>query len=51
MVPEIWNATDIISCHFGLFFALLTPNNPENQSLEKMKKNFAETSSFDRSVP
>ena len=37
MVPEIWGATDIIFCHFGLFFAL-TPNNPENQNFEKMKK-------------
>ena len=48
MVPEIWSATDVIFCHFGLFFALLPPpppishppppNNPENQKFEKMKK-------------
>ena len=25
MVPEIWSATDRISCHFGPFFALLPP--------------------------
>ena len=25
-------------CHFGLFFAFLPTNNPENQILEKMKK-------------
>ena len=25
MVPEIWNATDRISCHFGPLFALLPP--------------------------
>ena len=47
MVPEIWNATDRISCHFGPFFAFLpppppppapTPNNPKNQNFEKLKK-------------
>ena len=35
MIPEIWSATDIIFCHFGLFFALLPPNNLENRNLEK----------------
>ena len=29
--PEIRSATDRIICHFGPFFALLTPNKPENQ--------------------
>ena len=29
---------DIIFCHFGTFFTLLTPNNPENQNFEKMKE-------------
>ena len=38
MVPETWSATIRIFCHFGLFFALLLPNNPENQNFEKMKK-------------
>ena len=38
MVPEISSGTDRISCHFGLFFALLPANNPENQNFEKMKK-------------
>ena len=38
MVPQIWSATDRIFCHFGLFFALLPPNNPKNQNFEKMKK-------------
>ena len=38
MVPEIWNATDNIFCHFGPFVALLTPNNQENQNFENMKK-------------
>ena len=34
MVPEIWSAKDWISCHFGLFFALLPPlNNPENKKM------------------
>ena len=30
--------TEIIFCHLGPFFALLPPNNPENQNFEKMKK-------------
>ena len=38
MVPEILSTTDKIFCHFGLFFALLPPNNPKNQNFEKMKK-------------
>ena len=38
MVPEIWSARDIIFCHFGPVFALLPPNNPENQNFEKNKK-------------
>ena len=29
----------IIFCHIGLFFTLWPPNNPENQTFEKMKKN------------
>ena len=37
MVPQIWSATDRIFCHFGLFFALLPPNNPKLK-FEKMKK-------------
>ena len=38
-VPEIRHVTDaIVIFHFGLFFALLTPNIPENQNLRKMKK-------------
>ena len=37
MVPEIWRTRDIIFYHFGLFFALLPPNKPENQNSEKMK--------------
>ena len=37
MVPEIWRATHKIFCHFGLFFALLPPNNPKNQNFEKLK--------------
>ena len=39
MVPEIWSATDIIFCHFELFFALLPPpNNLANQTFKKLKK-------------
>ena len=45
MVPEISSVTDIIICHFGLFFALLSPPprpplppiNPENQRFEKIE--------------
>ena len=37
---QSWNTElDRIVCHFGSFFALLPPpNNPENQTFEKMKK-------------
>ena len=38
MVPEIWSETDRIFCHFGPFFDLLLPDNPENQKFEKKKK-------------
>ena len=38
IVSEILSATDRTFCHFGLFFALLPPRNPENQNFEKMKK-------------
>ena len=37
MVPEIWSATDIIFCHFGLFFALFPPYGPEKSKLKKKK--------------
>ena len=37
MVPQIWSTTDIIFCHYGLFFALLPTNNTKNQNFEKMK--------------
>ena len=30
-------------CHFGIFFALLPPENAENQNLEKMKKMLGDT--------
>ena len=36
--PEIWNDTNFF-CHLGPFFALYpSPNIPENQNFEKMKK-------------
>ena len=32
-VPEIWHKADVIGVfHFGLFFALLSPNSPKNQN-------------------
>ena len=37
MVPEIWSATDKIFCHFGLFFALLTPTLT-TQKIKNLKK-------------
>ena len=38
MDPELWSATDRFFCHYGLFFALLPPMDPESQNFEKMKK-------------
>ena len=42
MIPEIGSATDRIFSRFGPFFAPFThprsPNNPDNQNFEKMKK-------------
>ena len=38
IVPEISRATDGILCDFGLFFALYSPNNQENQKFEKKRK-------------
>ena len=37
-VPEIWSVTYRIFSHFGLYFALLFPNNLENQNFLKWKK-------------
>ena len=38
-VPEIWCVTDLIVIfHFGLFFAVLPPNSPQNRNFQKMKK-------------
>ena len=34
---RIYHETEFF-CHFGLYFAPLPPNNPENQKFEKMKK-------------
>ena len=31
-VPEIWHMMDVIIFYFGLFFAVLPPNNPKNQN-------------------
>ena len=36
--PEIWHVTHVIIFHFGLFFSLLAPNSPKNQSLKKNEK-------------
>ena len=38
IVSEIWSTADRICSHFGSFFALLPPKQPENQNFEKMKK-------------
>ena len=38
-VPEIWHVTYVIFIfHFGLFFALLSPNYPKNQNFKSMQK-------------
>ena len=37
-VPEIWHMTDVIVVHFGLFSALLPPNNPKYQNFEKTEE-------------
>ena len=37
-VPEIQSETNRIFCHFGSFFAILSPHNPDNQNFEKMKR-------------
>ena len=39
MIPDISSTTDKFFCHFRLFLALLTPNNPANQNFEKNEKN------------
>ena len=49
MVPEIWNATEKIFCHFVLFL-YPPPNNPKNQNFEKLKKPL-EILSFHTCVP
>ena len=38
LIFKISSTTDRNFCHFGLFFVLLLPNNPENQNFERMKK-------------
>ena len=38
IIPEIWSTTDIIFCHFEMFFVLLPPMDQENQNFEKLKK-------------
>ena len=42
--------TDVVNFHFRQFFALLPPNNPENENFKKMKK-CLEISSFNTGVP
>ena len=37
MIPEIWNAADIVFCHFGLFFAPLQPRKLKFWKNEKKK--------------
>ena len=39
MVPEIVSTTDRIFCHFGLFFALLSLQQPEISNFWKNEKN------------
>ena len=37
MVPEMLSTTDRIFYRFGPFLPFYLPNNPENQTFEKMK--------------
>ena len=37
-VPKVRSETDRIFYHFGSFFPFYSPNNPENQNFEKLKK-------------
>ena len=48
-VSEIWCVADVMISHFGLFFALLSPNSPKNQNFEKLKRSLE--ISFYISVP
>ena len=42
MIPEIWSATDIIFCHFGLLFALLPPLQPKKLKFWKTEKMYGD---------
>ena len=48
MVPEIWNETDRIFCHFGPFFPLTTQKIRilKNQNFKKVKKKCLELSFY-----
>ena len=57
MVPQRRSEIDIILCHIGQFFALLStlptpnpPHNPKNQNFEKKEKKKKEKSAW-RSCP
>ena len=51
-VPETWHMTDVIvTFHFGLFFALLTPLTAQKIKISKKMKNLMEISSFYTCVP
>ena len=39
MIPEIWCMTDVIIFHFGPFFALSLPQQPEKSKFWKNEKN------------
>ena len=42
MVPDIWSVTDRIFCHFGPFFALLSPLTTRKIKISKKRKNHLE---------
>ena len=50
-LPEIWYMTDVIIFHFGLFFALLLPQQPRKSKFWKHEKEHLEISSFYISLP
>ena len=52
-VPEMWHVTDVITFHFGLFFALFCPHNSQKKiwKFQKKWKKHLEILSFYTSVP
>ena len=50
MIPEIWKSMDRIFYHFGLFFAFLSPQQPEKSKFQKIKKTAEDMTIFHSST-